>query len=216
MIAFSGLSWDVRSTGDVPRGPGPNYFSSDNVSVDADGRLHLTIRKTRDRWSCAEVITGVSIGYGTYRFYVASPVGTLDPNVVVGLFTWNDDPAFNHREIDIEFSRWGNRTDLNGQFVVQPSTAVSNVYRFGQPADGPTTHSFVWRPHAVDFSSLRGFRTEPSGPADVIAAWTAFHDIPLPGGEAPRINLWLADGREPMNGAGAEVVIERVEFVPLA
>jgi hypothetical protein len=215
MIVFSGLSWHVRNSDDVPRGPGPNYFSRDNVFVDEDGRLHLTVTKTRDRWSCAEVIGATSIGYGTYRFYVASAVAALDPNIVVGLFTWSDDPAFNNREIDIEFSRWGDRASASGQFVVQPGTDARNVYRFEQPPDAQSTHSFVWKPDAVDFSSFHGFRIAASNPADLIAQWSRFEGVPVPGGEAPRINFWLVDGREPMNASDAEVVIERVEFVPL-
>jgi hypothetical protein len=50
-------------------------------------------------------------------------VDKLDPNMVLGLFTYDSDPAFNNREIDIEASRLGNAADpTNAQFVVQPYT----------------------------------------------------------------------------------------------
>ncbi|MDQ4089270.1 MAG: hypothetical protein M3163_03045 [Actinomycetota bacterium] len=49
------------------------------------------------------------------------PGGRLDPNVVLGLFSWSDDPAYNYREIDIEVARWGDVAgDTNAQYVVQP------------------------------------------------------------------------------------------------
>ena len=67
----------------------------------------MKIVKTAGKWVCAEVVLQQTLGYGTYRFYLDSPVDSLDPNVVLGLFTWNDDPAFNNRELDIEFARWG-------------------------------------------------------------------------------------------------------------
>jgi hypothetical protein len=216
-IQFSGLTWYVRSSGNAPSAPGPNYFSdsTNNVWVDAEGRLHLKITKRRGRWSCAEVIAATSIGYGTYRFYVDSPVGTLDPNIVAGLFTWSDDPAYNHREIDIEFARWGHAANPNAQYVVQPYTHSSNIMRFEQPADARTTHAFTWQPHAVDFVSLRGHRTAASTPEELIHQWTGFSSVPIPGGENPRINFWLSEGKAPQNGREAELIIRRVEFIPL-
>jgi len=74
-IEFSGYTWTVEaSQGKV--GPGPNYFSdsTDNVWVDSDGQLHLRITKDAAGWHCAEVLLTRSLGYGTYRFYLNSPV----------------------------------------------------------------------------------------------------------------------------------------------
>ena len=34
------------------------------------------------------------------------------------LLSWNDDPAYDHHEIDLEFSRWGTATNLNAQDVI--------------------------------------------------------------------------------------------------
>jgi len=101
------------------------------------GRPPLRIRDKREVWTSAEVILDEALGYGTYRFTLASPVDQLDPNAVLGLFTWYDDPAQANREIDIEFSRWGdpNRT-TNANYVVQP-------YRDRQPP-GRTWHPTIW------------------------------------------------------------------------
>lgn len=214
-ITFSGHTWAVRTSAGNAQGPGPNYFSDSeqNVWVDNLGRLHLRITKAKNRWECAEVIALTSIGYGTYRFYIDSAVADLDPNVVLGLFTWNDDPSFNHREIDIEFSRWGRKQGPNAQYVVQPFSS-SSVLQFQMPSILQSTHSFVWQPHAVDFQSNRNLTSTPAE-ADVIKRWSGFSNIPIPGGENPRINLWLYGGSKPLNNRVAEVIINRVEFIPL-
>jgi hypothetical protein len=216
VIEFSGLSWFVKTSGNLKHGPGPNFFSDspDNVWVDADGRLHLKITKRGNRWYCAEVIANTSIGYGTYRFYIESPVATFDRNVVVGLFTWSDDPAFNHREIDIEFTRWGNTRALNGQYVVQPYTDPNGMYRFEMPSLPQSTHSFTWSPESVDFLSLAGFKPAPETPEDVIQSWSGRANVPYPGGENPRINLWLTEGTKPSNRSEVELIVNRVEFIP--
>lgn len=209
-ISFSGRSWTVKSsTGLV--GPGPNVFSSspENVWVDSAGQLHMRITYRNGQWLSAEVILDQSLGYGTYDFSIASAVGSLDPNVVLGLFTWNDNPAYNHREIDVEFARWGNPANsTNAQYVVQPHTRTGNIKRFTQPAlTAPSSHSFAWMPKSVLFSS--------STANSSIASWKyTGSSIPKPGGENARINLWLDGGRAPQNGAEVEVVLSKFNFTP--
>ena len=121
-LSFSGYDWWVKtSAGQV--GPGPNYFSdsTNNVWLDGQGQLHLRITNRSNQWQCAELVSARTFGYGSYRFQLASPADNLNPNAVLGLFTWSDDPAYADREIDIECSRWGNAADPNNaQFVVQP------------------------------------------------------------------------------------------------
>lgn len=65
VVEFSGYTWTVKDH-NRKIGPGPNFFSKANVSVDSDGRLHLTIQKSRNKWTVAEVINHASLGYGTY------------------------------------------------------------------------------------------------------------------------------------------------------
>jgi hypothetical protein len=152
-IRFSGYTWEVKSSA-AKVGPGPNYFSasSRNVWVDGKGRLRLKITHSNDRWESAEVASARSFGYGKYAFTLASPVNAtaLDPNAVLGLFTWSDDAAFHNREIDIEFSRWG-IADLteSGSHTVQPWETAGNQRTFSQPPVASSTHSFTWRPNSV-------------------------------------------------------------------
>ena len=215
-VSFSGYDWIVKSSsGKV--GPGPNYFSSGtgNVWVDTQGRLHLRITRAKGRWYCAEVVSARSFGYGTYRWYLDSPVDNLDPNVVLGLFTWNDDPAYSHREIDIEFARWGDPNNQNSQYVVQPYTVPANMYRFNLPSGlSQSTHSFAWSSTSITHQSLSGHFAAPPDPSYVLQQHTFTSGIPQAGGENARMNLWLRNGLAPTNGQAVEVIIRRFEFVP--
>jgi hypothetical protein len=208
-IQFSGYSW-LAKTASVLVGPGPNYFSDaeNSVWIDAEDRLHL--RLTHDdvgRWYASEVVLQDSLGYGTYQFIVDSPVDSLDPNVILGLFTWSDDPAQNHREMDIEFGRWGNPAAPSGQYSVQPHEAAGNEMWFDPPRGAArTTHILNWRTDRAAFSSLDD--------RDVFAAHVFEQGIPQPGGEQVRMNLWLDAGRAPTDGREAEVVIQAFRFSP--
>lgn len=214
-LRFSGYDWAVKSSeGRV--GPGPNYFSDrdDNVAVDAEGRLHLRVTQRDGSWFCAEVISTRSFGYGTYRFYLDGAVDSLDPRIILGMFTWNDDPAYNHREIDIEVSRWGRPDNENGQFVVQPYQRSGNVTRFQIPTGmRSSTHSFVWGPDRILCRSLKGHEPDASDPDLLIHQHTFTEGVPRAGGENARINLWLLAGRPPADGKEVEIVISKFEFV---
>jgi len=214
-IQFSGFEWLVKESSDQRVGPGPNYFSKDGVRVDQRG-LHLRVFGQNDRNYCAEVINGQSLGYGTYRFVIGSNIDELDPNLVVGLFTWNDNPAYHHREIDIEISRWGVPANDNAQYVVQPYTRKANIVRFALPQglEGVVL-AFTWRPESVDFRASRLPSSQPATPqALVIFEHRITTDVPRAGGENARINLWLVNGRHPTGGAD-EVTIQSFEFQPL-
>jgi hypothetical protein len=216
-IRFSGYDWEVKTSGTGRTGPGPNYFSdtSENVWVDSSGRLHLRITKRNGRWYSAEVISTTSFGYGTYRWYLDSPVDNLDPNVVLGLFTWNDDPAYNHRELDIEFSRWGNPNYANAQYTVQPYTVAGNQVTFTEPPLlNQTTHSLQWAAGSAAFRSLRGHYASAPNPGAVIAQQTFTKGIPVAGGENARMNLWLFEGRQPSNRQSVEIIVNKFEFAP--
>jgi hypothetical protein len=192
----------------APVGPGPNYFSESpaNVFVDGSGRLHLEITQADGRWQCAEVINTHSLGHGRYTFELGCRVDDLDPNVVLGLFTWSDEPAHSHREIDIEFSRWGDAADLtNGQYVVQPYDRAGNLQRVSQAVVGSCTQSFDWQPDAVTFAASSA---TPS-------TWTySGPDVPPSGSEHVRINLWLYRGAPPTNGANVELIVKSFTFTP--
>ncbi len=216
ILRFSGYEWKVKSSDDRV-GPGPNYFSDskNNVEVDAQGRLHLRITQHDGRWHCAEVISTRSFGYGTYRFYVDTSFDNMDPRVILGLFTWSDAPDYSHREIDVEISRWGNKDNKNGQFVVQPYTRPMNIVRFQIPRGlNASTHSFAWKPDGIFCQSLKGIHSARPGRSLVIAEHAFTQGIPQAGGENARINLWLMAGHPPTDGKETEIIVSKFEFVP--
>ena len=216
-LRFSGCDWWVKaSPGQV--GPGPNYFSdsTNNVWVDTLGQLHLRITHRSNLWQCAEIVSERTFGNGSYRFELATAAAALDPNAVLGLFTWSDDPAFAHREIDVEISRWGLAGQSNNaQFVVQPYDAAQHLARYGVPAGvSNSTHLFNWETNRVVFQSLIGGYASIPAAGDVISNWTSSADIPQTGDENVRINLWLMKGMTPTQGQEVEVIIKSFQFVP--
>jgi hypothetical protein len=213
VISWSGFDWVVKrsvTTTMMPIGPGPNIFNDNDTMVWVDGqqRLHLRIAKTSTDWHCSEVICKESMGYNLYEFEVASRVDLLDPNVVAGIFTWDDcsqyEPAPNNyfREIDMEFSKWGNPGNKNSQYVIQPYTIPANINRFTMDPEGleTSTHSFQWLPGSVLFSSHWG---------DSSYSWNYTNQtyLPTPGSENLRINLWLMNGTAPADGQDAELIL---------
>ena len=174
-VSFSGYTWTVKKSGGSRVGPGPNYFAKKNAWVDSSGRLHLAITKAGRHWTVGEVVNTRSLGYGTYKWVLASRVDNLDPNMVLGLFVYDSDPSFNHREIDIEASRWGNASDpTNAQFVVQPYPPTGDLRRITQGTSLPATLSFTWTAAGVSFSApgaspstwtYTGPNRPPDGPA---------------------------------------------------
>lgn len=206
-LAFDGYTWLAKSSS-RKIGPGPNLFDPNGAWVDSAGNLHLTIRKVGGRWYSSEVINTQSLGRGTYSWTVQGNLDALDQNAVLGLFTWNDDPAYNHREIDIEFARWSYATDpTNGQWVVQPYSTTGNLLRTTQPATATSsTHRFTWGHSTVDFASTSA---QPR-------SWTYDGpDVPHPGGENARMNLWQFRGQAPSNGQPIEIVITDFTYAPL-
>lgn len=180
-VVFSGYTWTVKaSTSKV--GPGPNLFSAANVTVGEDG-LHLGIVKRRAGWTCAEVIAQGTFGYGIYRWTVAADVTSLDPNAVLGMFTWSDQPEYAHREIDIEFAKWGvSAATKTGVFTVH-AAAIPSSPPFALPRSQRSIHTMTWSPGTVSACS-----TTPVGSPVTWATTGA--GLPEPGGGvAPRINL---------------------------
>ena len=217
-LSFSGYDWWVKTSAGLV-GPGPNYFSdsTDNVWLDGQGQLHLRITNRSNQWQCAEIVSARTFGYGSYRFQLASPADNIDPNAVLGLFTWSDDPAYADREIDIECSRWGNAADINNaQYVVQPYNLTGHLARYAVPA-GQTnaTLLWTWETNRVSFQSQRGSFSPSPSPANVISNWTYSLTVPPTGDENVRLNLWLINGAAPTDHQEVEVVISSFQFVPL-
>ncbi len=208
-IQFAGIAWNVRNGSG---GPGPNNWSNstDNVWVDSEGQLHLKIRKLGNTWYCSEIIAQQSFGYGEYRFYVASNVENYDPEIVVGLFNYETDL----REIDIEFSKWGNPSSVSGWYTIQPVVA-GNQHSFALNQNGDySTHKYIWNTSNIFFQSYQGHSAALLSSDYLISEWTyTGNNIPPVGNERLHINFWLMGGHAPINQQDAEFVVKAV-FAP--
>jgi len=216
IISWSGFDWIVKkSVGNslLPMGPGPNIFNDNDTMawVDNMQRLHLRIAKNGNAWHCSELICTTSQGYNRYQFDVGSRVDLLDPNIIAGIFTWDDcsplaqPPNYNFREIDFEFSRWGNPDNDNSQFVIQPWNIPGNIDRFNMnlAGIGHSVHSFDWSSDSIVFKSTWGN-------SSYSWKYTNPNYIPVPGYENIRINLWLMNGFPPSDNLNAELILNSV------
>jgi hypothetical protein len=202
MIQWSGHAWHVRPASEGTA-PGPNAWSDSPRSVAVDGdRLRLAIVPDGARWRCAEVHLEQALGYGTYEWVVETDLTALDPQAVLGLFTYDWYGGTASSEIDIEFARWGAASDPDlVEFSVQPAHAGQNERR-PLSAPPPYTCRFTWARGRVDFS------------VGDTCAYTSTTDVFAPSPTTwPFINLWLNRGSAP--SAEQAVELSRFSFMPL-
>ncbi len=224
-LCFSGYRWRIK-TSEVPVGPGENRFfaASEAVRVEENGTLHLRIIPRQGTWYCSEVVLTEALGYGTYIFHVLGRVDRLPPEAVLGLFLWDDEPSFHHREIDIEFSRWGKaENSWNLQYVVQPFERCGNRELLSMRLVGDaTTHTIRFTPKEAVFSSYHGFLEAEElvrGETDErhIHTWRYTEsDLPPAGAAQVRINYWLYTESAEETGVYPEVMIRGFRFLPYA
>ncbi|MFT3738653.1 MAG: glycoside hydrolase family 16 protein [Breznakibacter sp.] len=183
-LKFAGFTWGIKAHAEA-MGPGSNLFGlhKKNVYVDRHGRLNLSIRKTKHGWSCAELASHTMVHNGKYEFTIETDISRLKPNMVVGLFLYNDlnPPAYD--EIDIEFSRWGRPEGKNAQFVVHQKGKFEKN-RFSIPKGiKKSTHSIEITNDSIIFTSKW-----TGGSAGHITAKPPSFSLT---GLRIRLNLWL-------------------------
>jgi hypothetical protein len=199
-ISWSGYLWDVRPPA-TAQGPGPNnwYDSPANVQVQGSDLLLSIVKDPSGQWTSSEVDNEQHLGYGTYRWVVASDLSALDANDVLGMFTYGgSDPSKN--EIDIEPSHWGNMSWPTGSATVwqDANSNLSVVRDFGYSARPPYVNQFTWSPGRIDY-----LIADATGAT--LLAWTLTSGVPTPSTEVPVINYWRFN-----NGAPAAVRTMRI------
>jgi hypothetical protein len=222
-ITWAGLQWNVNSH--LAQKPGPNNWSSGNVSVDASGDLHLAITNVGGTWYCSEIWTNATFLFGTFQWQIRTAVDQLDPNIVLGLFSYGppaDGPDGTH-EIDIEYSRFGSTTGDNGRWTVWPNMLTTppvlgrTYFSLALGTDPTTTSQFTWSPTNVAFSTMNGFQP-PGSSTNTLSSWTFQPSDPSAAiSTSPQpvdMNFYLYQGNPPTNGLGAEVVIHNFSVTP--
>jgi uncharacterized protein (TIGR03437 family) len=209
-LSFGGLNWSVK-TAPLQVYPGPQFYVQPNAFVDNAG-LHLRLTQCSGSWCGAEVYSNQAIGYGTYTFTVSSPLNNLDPNVTLGLFTWDAMAGDqNFREWDIEFGRWGNPSaTANAQYVVQPYNGPNNISRFLMSPAGVSTHTVTWLPNDVQFASTSG--------GALISEWNypgTSLTVPTTGDAHLHMNFYIAAGGAPKTPVNQEIIISNFQYTPV-
>jgi hypothetical protein len=215
VIEWSGYSWWVKNSRMGKLGPGLNFFSDapQNVFVDDDGNLHLKIINENGYWKCSEIVSIDTFGYGIYEFELLSGPA-IDKNIVLGLFTWENDVSEEYnREIDIEFSNWGDDENKIAQYVIQPWHNDGNLLKFDMPIiEAPSIHLFHWEPDKIQFQSFC-FSGSRFTAEEMISEWLyTGNGIPTTSQENVRLNLWIVDGNTPSDNQEQEVVVKRFMF----
>ncbi len=208
-VDFSGFKWRVR-TAPSDRGGTSNFYDPRNVYTDSKGALHLRIIRRDGHWTCSELNLTRSLGYGTYSF-TTEDISTLEPAAVFGMFTWDySSKDQNHREFDIEISRWGDPKRKNAQYVIQPYYIASNAWLFAAPA-GKLTHAVTWEPGRIAMSTVR------VNSSRVAASHVFTSQVPTPGSESVRMNLYAFSDRYhtfPPLANETEVVVDHFTYLP--
>lgn len=218
-LTFAGRNWTVRPNG--IGGPRNNRWCERNAFVDAKGRLHLKLTKTRTGgWCAAEVHTTERMGFGTYQWQIDSRVDLLDRNVVFGLFNYPPPEVGPDatNEIDIEFTKWGYEDNENLNYTLFPKGA-GIPYRtkgFHMKLEGTSsTHRFIWSAKDIRFQATQGHHDDNPSP---IADWTYAPKNPrrlIPTAPMPiYMNLWRTEA--PSNDKPVEVIISDFQFTPEA
>jgi hypothetical protein len=214
-IEFSGYRWAVKESMNKRVGPGSNLFSSSrkNVWVDTEGRLHLRVTQQDEKWYCPEVYLINSLGYGRYRFDLAGLPQAEDKDLVIGMFLYDHFDSLNdHKEIDIEISRWGKEIGPNCQFLLQPY--VDQAHRFDLNPARRNRHEIYVRKHTIRFRSY--YRGDGGHASDsLVARWKSSPSRAYDtGNEKVSLNVWIYKSIEPANLKEFEVVVDRFEFKP--
>lgn len=215
IISFSGYDWVVKNSPLNTRGPGNNYWSAANVWVDSRGYLHLKLAKNikTGKWECAEIASVNSFGMGTYQFSVEGRVDKLDRNVVLGLFNYSGLDYYD--EMDIEFARWGKKSNPNLSCTIYP--AEGSV---GTPWSGSaefslngtySTYRFNRTFTSVLFQGLHGFTSDNS---NLFFSKTCTESFISPKTMQILINLWLFQGNIPSDKNSVEIIIQRFSYTP--
>ena len=241
-VLFSGHEWDVKSSATTV-GPGPNYFSEnlDDIYVDEYGYLHMHITQRGGRWYSTEIVSTDTMGYGTYKFTIQGDFVNMPENIVIGLFTWDNNTFYEqaNSEIDVELSKWGDVDKENTlQYGIQP-IAFSTFFpeRVFNPVGtesyliGVSTHVFHWTDTLVSFRSYAG---EQELESQLIAQWEFDLDnpprikeeggnsslpivIPAPGNTTnARINYWILPWIDPgpTDGLRQEFIVRYFDYIP--
>lgn len=216
-LSFSGIDWHIRSE-QRAAGPGPNLFSAENVQL-VDDKLQLRILpRGQRRWISAEIRSAEPVGYGAYRAVLVLPETGLPEPLIFGFFTYDQDMASDHREIDIEFGRFGNTAHDAPWllFSLQPAGQPGRTLALNPPVPGGKWEiGFEYHEDRIDFYAFSASAADSVYRFSIEGA-----HVPDPGQMHLHLNLWLFRGEGPdrerylQNPDDFLISIESVHYTP--
>jgi hypothetical protein len=210
-VEFSGYHWQVKEGYGAP---GQNRWSQENVRVDAEGRLHLRLNYKANGWYCAEIRSVEWFGYGSFLFHLIANPAQLDPQVVLGMFLYNE---LSQNEIDVEISRWGKDAGTNLHYSLHNciGTVMAEDFLLNLSEGDFSTHRIDWLADRIVYSSQYGHRQDTRGLIfQKIVAASESEDTFLPNGKMRvHLNLWLFRGNAPDPDEDVEVIFRRFIYL---
>ncbi len=211
---LSGIKWKKRIS-EHNSGPGNNTFGlhERNVYLDKDGNINLKIKKTGRTYSCAEIYSDSFFGKGRYEITIATNTKQFSPQMVLGIFLYDQTASPHFNEIDIEYAQWGNKDIENAQYAIHTNNNIE-VSRFYIPKKKLlskhtidisnqdiiiTTSIYNKRNNEFDLFEEKKF----VNPQEFDYRNTRFH-----------FNLWLTDTPEKKVGKNPKVKIKSFKYTP--
>lgn len=216
-INWKGYDWQLTEGGMAGVADG----KAANVTVDANGYLHLRIVKSGDTWTASEMFTVQKLGFGTYQWHIEGPIDVFDKQVVLGLFPYGPAAGIGGdgtNEIDIEFARWGQASGPNADFTDYPNSGSvigETTFKFSLGGGTSATARFTWTKDSIESAVLKGHQPLASE-AELIKKWK--YAPQNPGTNIPQqamplgMNLWCF-GSPPTDGQNVEIVIRDFQFI---
>ncbi len=214
-LYLSGIKWNKRIS-EHKSGPGNNTFGLHhrNVYLDKDGNINLIIKKTGSTYSCAEIYSDSFFGKGKYEITIATNTKRFSPQMVLGIFLYDQTASPHFNEIDIEYAQWGNKNIENAQYAIHTDNNIE-VSRFFIPKKK------ILAKHIIDISNQ-----------DIIITTSVFNKktnlyelINQERFNKPKeydfknvrfhFNLWLTDTPEKNVGKNPKVKIQSFKYTPI-
>jgi hypothetical protein len=207
-IQWAGYTWDVT---DYSGGT----FTSDNVWVDSAGRLHMKLIYD-GRWHDFDLVQQGTVGYGTYKWTIASDVDRIqdlqdggNPNFVFSPFLYdNTNPGQNYGELDIEMCKWG-ADKSNTDWTIHPAGHLVQGNHF---VGAGNTYTLEWMPDHITFTA--------QGPDQPYKEWVYTDTSGIPrntGGMHQSLHIGQFKDAAPPNNLAyyeAEVVLSDYTYTP--
>jgi len=239
-LKFSGYTWKISDGNATMNHTNLWKYDKEMQFVDAQGKLHLKMKRIFGVWYCSQIQLDHSLGLGKYEFCIDNQLTNLDKRTALSIFL-NDDQnndglieaSKSEAEINITFSRWNKSNNANCWYIVKPlptgcigkcppdnTCGGMQCYSLNNNAAKIISSEINWISRSsVVLTSYLG-RLVNAGKINYNLAKKQFKNVnlPKPGIEKLTISVWFFGGNQPeicQKGEEMEVIISQFRFTPL-